>query len=180
MGCARCHDHKFDPIKQKEFYQLFAYFNSIAESGIGQKTSNTPPLVYAPTPEQQEDLRAIEDRIAAAEEKLAELQPAIDEAQRAWKESLGDADPIAGFPDEGLTAHFALASAKARRFDGRRHVDGGSAGRRGPKALDAYLQDPDDLLRHRVWRRGGSAGEVGSGDGDCGRVTGTIQPRSFR
>ena len=83
VGCARCHDHKFDPLQQEEFYQLFAYFNSIAESGIGQKTGNSPPLVYAPTPEQQEELRAIENRIAAAEAQLAELQPVIEEAQRA-------------------------------------------------------------------------------------------------
>ena len=144
VGCARCHDHKFDPIKQKEFYQLFAYFNSIAESGIGQKTGNTPPLVYAPTPEQQAELEAIEDRIAAAEKQLAELQPAIDEAQQVWEASLDGADPIVGVADDGLTAHFPLASASGRRFDGRRFVDGGSAGRRGPKTLDAYLQDPDD------------------------------------
>ena len=144
VGCARCHDHKFDPIKQKEFYQLFAYFNSIAESGIGQKTGNTPPLVYAPTPEQQEELRAIDDRIAAAEAQLAELRPEIDEAQRTWEASLGNADPVVGTAGDGLTAHFPLASAQARRFDGRRYVDGGAAGRRGPKTLDAYLQDPDD------------------------------------
>ncbi len=33
MACARCHDHKYDPLKQKEFYQLSAYFNSIPEDG---------------------------------------------------------------------------------------------------------------------------------------------------
>ena len=144
VGCARCHDHKFDPLKQKEFYQLFAYFNSIAESGIGQKTGNTPPLVYAPTPEQQAELDAIEERIAAAEDQLATLQPEIDAAQRRWEQELGDADLIVGIAEEGLTAHFPLASASERHFDGRRFVDGGSAGRRGPKTLDAYLQDPDD------------------------------------
>ncbi len=154
VGCARCHDHKFDPLEQKEFYQLFAYFNSIAESGIGQKTGNTPPLVYAPTPEQAEELRAIDERIAAAEAQLAELRGPIEAAQRAWEASLGDADPIAGSPDDGLTAHFALTSARERRFDGRRYVDGGSAGRRGPKTLDAYLQDPDDNAFDSVYGGG--------------------------
>ena len=154
VGCARCHDHKFDPIKQKEFYQLFAYFNSIAESGIGQKTGNTPPLVYAPTPEQQGELGAIEARIAAAEAQLAALRPEIEEAQRAWERSLGDADPIVGMAEDGLTAHFPLAAAKERRFDGRRYVDGGSAGRRGPKTLDAYLQDPDDNAFDSVYGGG--------------------------
>ena len=143
VGCARCHDHKFDPIKQKEFYQLFAYFNSIAESGVGQKTGNTPPLIYAPTPEQQAQLQAIDDRIAAAETQLAALRPEIEKAQREWEKSIGDSDPIVGNHEDGLTAYFPLALETARSFDGTRFVDGGSAGRRGRKTLDAYLQKPD-------------------------------------
>ena len=143
VGCARCHDHKFDPITQEEFYQLFAYFNSIAESGIGQKTGNTPPVVDAPTPEQQAELEAIEERNAAAEAQLAAFQPQIEKAQRLWEQSLGDSEPIVGVQEDGLTAHFPLTSPRERHFDGRRFVDGGSAGRRGPKTLDAYLQEPD-------------------------------------
>jgi len=34
VGCARCHDHKYDPIKQKDFYSLFAYFNNVPEKGL--------------------------------------------------------------------------------------------------------------------------------------------------
>jgi hypothetical protein len=37
VGCARCHDHKFDAVSQQETYQLYAYFNSSAEAGIGQR-----------------------------------------------------------------------------------------------------------------------------------------------
>ncbi len=154
VGCARCHDHKFDPITQKEFYQFFAYFNSIAESGIGQKTGNTPPVIHAPTPEQQSQLAAIEDRIEAAEQQLAGLRPAIAAAQREWEGSIGEADPLVGVPEDGLTAHFPLASATERTFDGRRFVDGGSAGGRGPKTLDAYLQQPDPNLYANVFGGG--------------------------
>ena len=185
VGCARCHDHKFDPLRQKEFFQLFAYFNSIAESGIGQKTGNTPPLVHAPTPEQAEALRAIDERIAAAEGQLRELREDIEAAQRAWEASLGDADPIAGSPDEGLTAHFPLTSARERRFDGRRYVDGGSAGQRGPKTLDAYLQDPDDNAFAGVY--GGGAGDdprrldrAGSGRADPSSRARSSTPRGGR
>ncbi|MDB4547632.1 DUF1549 domain-containing protein, partial [Akkermansiaceae bacterium] len=53
-GCARCHDHKYDPISQKEFFQLYGYFNNIGEKGIGNGTKANPlmsigsPLERAP------------------------------------------------------------------------------------------------------------------------------------
>ena len=53
LGCARCHNHKYDPFTQKEFYQIFAYFNNVPERGRAMKYGNSPPLVPAPTREQQ-------------------------------------------------------------------------------------------------------------------------------
>ncbi len=48
MGCARCHDHKFDPISQAEFYQFLGFFNSVNEQGVYTETrGNVPPLVDA-------------------------------------------------------------------------------------------------------------------------------------
>jgi len=44
LGCARCHDHKYDPLSQKEFFQMFAYFNNIGENGIGKGISANPIL----------------------------------------------------------------------------------------------------------------------------------------
>ncbi len=64
-GCARCHNHKYDPISQKEFYELFAYFNNVPENGRGMKYGNSHPVVPAPTHSQQAQLagwnRKIED-----------------------------------------------------------------------------------------------------------------------
>ena len=48
LGCARCHDHKYDPITQKEYYQLFAYFNNISEFGTGPNNGNSPPFIPVP------------------------------------------------------------------------------------------------------------------------------------
>jgi len=48
MGCARCHDHKYDPISQKEYYQLFAYFNNVPEFGTGPNNGNSPPYIKIP------------------------------------------------------------------------------------------------------------------------------------
>ena len=56
VGCARCHDHKYDPISQREFYQLFAFFNAVPEKGGG----DMEPTTRVPTPEQARQLRSLE------------------------------------------------------------------------------------------------------------------------
>jgi hypothetical protein len=48
FNCTRCHDHKYDPIKQQEFYQMFAFFNNVAEAGLGPNNGNSPPFVKVP------------------------------------------------------------------------------------------------------------------------------------
>ena len=53
MGCARCHDHKYDPVSQKEFYEFFAFFNNIDEQGVyTEARGNVQPLIKTPTPAQ--------------------------------------------------------------------------------------------------------------------------------
>ena len=63
--CARCHDHKYDPLSQREYYQLFAFFNSIDEQGRGH--GNAPPLLHLIPPDVQAQLDKIDRQIAAAE-----------------------------------------------------------------------------------------------------------------
>ena len=48
VECSRCHDHKYDPISQQEYYELFAYFNNIAEWGVGPNNGNSPPFIEVP------------------------------------------------------------------------------------------------------------------------------------
>ena len=57
LGCARCHDHKYDPILQKDFYRLFAYYNSVPENGLVFNYGNDVPFIKAPTPDQQRKLQ---------------------------------------------------------------------------------------------------------------------------
>ena len=71
VGCARCHDHKYDPISQKEFYRMFAYFNNIPnEKGFGYNYGNEEPYIKAPLPEQQRQLDAFDREIAANDSKF--------------------------------------------------------------------------------------------------------------
>jgi len=48
MTCSRCHDHKYDPIAQRDFYSLFAFFNNIDEAGLGPNNGNSPPFIPVP------------------------------------------------------------------------------------------------------------------------------------
>jgi cytochrome c553 len=88
VGCARCHDHKYDPISQQDYYRLFAYFNNIAEWGIGPNNGNSPPFV--PVPEDWPYLDPAEDRA---------LEPEPLKLHRARKEAgNGLQRPQAGSP----------------------------------------------------------------------------------
>lgn len=54
FGCARCHDHKFDPISQKNYYELFSFFNNVKESGqIAWNDALPTPTLLLPSEEQE-------------------------------------------------------------------------------------------------------------------------------
>jgi hypothetical protein len=80
VGCARCHDHKYDPIAQKDFYRLFAWFNQIPnEQGFAWNYGNEDPRVKAPLPEQARHLAGLDRQIAAL--RNAGVRPAPKPAQ---------------------------------------------------------------------------------------------------
>ncbi|MCL4210622.1 MAG: DUF1553 domain-containing protein [Phycisphaeraceae bacterium] len=85
VGCAACHDHKFDPITQREFYQFFAFFNNVAENAMDGNRHDPPPVMRAPTAEQARELDVLRDAVRAIEERIDAADPAIDAAQEAWE-----------------------------------------------------------------------------------------------
>ncbi len=107
-GCARCHDHKYDPIRQKEYYQLFAFFNNVPERGRSIKHGNSPPMIPAPTPSQQAVLAELEQRVRKAEQQFAAMAPTLEAAQSRWEESLSAEMPIDWTIAEGLAAKYPL------------------------------------------------------------------------
>jgi len=108
LGCARCHNHKFDPLTQKEFYQMFAYFNQVPERGNAFKYGNSPPAITAPLPEQEARLASIEQKLALAERKAATAAPEIAKAQRAWEKSLASGTNFDWAPSRGLAVDLNL------------------------------------------------------------------------
>lgn len=93
MNCVRCHDHKYDPFSQKDYYSLFAFFNNINERGLyelaqGDRDKAFPPFVKAPTREQRAQIAALEERVSATKQRMEGPIAGLDEAQQTWEEGL--------------------------------------------------------------------------------------------
>jgi Protein of unknown function (DUF1553)/Protein of unknown function (DUF1549)/Planctomycete cytochrome C/Concanavalin A-like lectin/glucanases superfamily len=86
LECARCHDHKFDPITQRDYYSLFAFFNNIDESGLYSHFTNATPspslLLWPDRAKRQHD--SVNERIAATEARLTALSASARPAFAAW------------------------------------------------------------------------------------------------
>jgi len=75
LGCARCHDHKYDPVSQREFYQILAFFNNIDEvdKEADRKYFNRP-ILEMPTPEESARKSAFDAQVKALEAELADFR----------------------------------------------------------------------------------------------------------
>jgi mono/diheme cytochrome c family protein len=85
VGCCQCHDHKFDPLTQKEYYQLYAFFNRVPENGLDGRTGNAGPLLATPTKEQQKQLDTLAASMKQIEQQLAGPMPEVDAEQEKWE-----------------------------------------------------------------------------------------------
>ncbi|HEY7115118.1 MAG TPA: DUF1549 domain-containing protein, partial [Tepidisphaeraceae bacterium] len=85
VGCAQCHDHKYDPIKQREYYQLYAFFNNLPEKGLDGNKGNAVPVIKTPTREQQAKLDSLSRQIAEVQRSLDADDSQTDAAQAQWE-----------------------------------------------------------------------------------------------
>ncbi|MHC4946917.1 MAG: DUF1553 domain-containing protein [Planctomycetota bacterium] len=91
VGCARCHEHKFDPVSQREFYEFAAFFNTIPEKGADGLEGNAVPLISAPVGDDATRLADLEAGIARLEEAYDAPRPELDEARARWERETADA-----------------------------------------------------------------------------------------
>ncbi len=85
VACAQCHDHKYDPLTQKEFYQLYAFFHNVPEKGLDGNTGNAQPLLQFPTAEETVTKVKLESEIATGETKVKQLEADQVGAQVSWE-----------------------------------------------------------------------------------------------
>jgi hypothetical protein len=88
VRCCQCHDHKFDPISQKEFYQFYAFFNHVPENGLDGQHGNAVPFIKTPTPRQKQTLEELASAVQKTEADLLAPSAAVDAAQSEWERQL--------------------------------------------------------------------------------------------
>ena len=170
MGCARCHDHKYDPIKQKEFYQFYAIFNNIPEKGLDGKRGNAEPVIQLPSESQAGRLEHVKLDLAARAVILNEAT--IKATQTAWEREALNSLPrpshanllayytfdggLADSSGNGHNGRFlngdltypAGIIGKTGDFDGQTHAVLGPIG--NPAAISVWLRrsdkDPETVL----------------------------------
>jgi hypothetical protein len=121
LECARCHDHKYDPVTQRDYYSLFAFFNNIDESGIYShftRATPTPTLLLWPD-EQPRDRSQIALQTAMAQGRMEEASRDAKREFRAWLKTNGIVrlpQPAAHFPFDSVVSNTTPDSVNVTNF----------------------------------------------------------------
>jgi hypothetical protein len=132
--CSRCHDHKYDPISQKEFYQLFAFFQNIDESGQSVYFGDIMPVptLLLSTPEQDAKLKDLNARIRAGETRLGQVAGDARAAFEEWRSKASGPVPevsgaVARFSFDAMVSNAfpsTVGNHRAQPFEGPGSVEG--------------------------------------------------------
>jgi hypothetical protein len=123
MECARCHDHKYDPISQKDYYRLFAFFNSTDESGLYSHFTDaipSPTVLLYQDDAQQKQHRELKEAIAARERALEDYRASTSSNFEKWLAAAKVLPPVSG-----MVAHYSfddIAKGRAANLVGTNHA----------------------------------------------------------
>jgi mono/diheme cytochrome c family protein len=116
LGCAQCHNHKYDPFTQKDFYRMFAFFDNAEYKLEGKPLERwaKEPTLYLPTPEQAVKRDTFNQEIVKLEETLKTTTPELEKQQTEWERQVKEA-PNQWTTLEPLT--FSATSATLKKLE---------------------------------------------------------------
>ncbi len=153
-GCAVCHDHKFDPFSQREFYELSAFFNNTTQDAFDGNIKDTPPVVFVPQPEDAARWAALPPAVAGVR---AEIEARSKDARGefdAWVAGLKPDAVAAQIPVRDLRLNVGVAP---REGDSARSAfesfDAGDFEKDQPFSFGAWIKLPKDGATGSVFAR---------------------------
>lgn len=109
MECAQCHDHKYDPISQEEYYRFFAFFNVSSDGGMQTRKGNATPMLEVPDPEKERQLPAAKAELQNSKDRLAEIESNCQSGFESWLATASTPDPnAAAVGTEGCLVNLPL------------------------------------------------------------------------
>lgn len=112
--CARCHDHKYDPFSQKDYFSLYAFFNNINENGQIPYNGEASPSITLPTPEAKKQLEGIREVLDKEEKRRQQLHSSRAAFEDWLSQASGSPEKFVRKMTDGLYGHFTFDEPKGK------------------------------------------------------------------
>ena len=114
MECAQCHDHKYDPISQEEYYKFYAFFNVSDDKGMQTRKGNAAPMIEIPDPVKQKKLPGVREQLVAKREELKKHAASAEPAFIEWLEEASKLTDSEEITPTDMLAQFLLDEGKGK------------------------------------------------------------------